>query len=167
MERHKRLSCARVDFSVPITAKFYVNSYGMILFLEGETLSNQEDGKVRFFPTWAASKLDTGEDIFTILDSKLEGNADVEEVRKIYGVACWCIQDDEIHRPTMSQVVQILEGLLEMNKPPTPRALQIYVDTPEDIVFFTESSTSQSSRVQSHVSTTSQAKSNASASDKP
>ncbi|KAK6918949.1 PAN/Apple domain [Dillenia turbinata] len=155
---------------VAITAKADVYSYGMMLFelISGRRNTEQsEDGKVRFFPTWAASKLDTGEDIFTILDSKLEGNADVEEVRKIYGVACWCIQDDEIHRPTMSQVVQILEGLLEMNKPPTPRTLQIYVDTPEDIVFFTESSTSQSSRVQSHVSTTSQAKSNASASDKP
>ncbi|KAK6919459.1 PAN/Apple domain [Dillenia turbinata] len=155
---------------VAITAKADVYSFGMMLFelISGRRNSKQsEDGKIRFFPTWAASKLDAGEDILSILDSKLERNADVEEVMKICRVACWCIQDDEIHRPTMGQVVQILEGLLEVNAPPIPRSLQVYVDTPEDIIFFTESSTSQSSKVQSNVSTPSQAKSTTSASAKP
>lgn len=41
-----------------------------------------------------------------------------------YKVACWCIQDDEVDRPTMGQLVQILEGPVEITMPPVPRLLQ-------------------------------------------
>lgn len=51
----------------------------------------------------------------------------------------------------MSHIVQILEGVMDVNLPPNPRALQVFLDNEDDIVFFTESSSSQS---------TSQAKSN-------
>ncbi|KAH7576834.1 hypothetical protein JRO89_XS01G0158800 [Xanthoceras sorbifolium] len=83
---------------------------------------------------------------------KLEGNADVEELSRICKLACWCIQDDESHRPSMGQVVQILEGIVDVTKPPIPRSLQLFVDNQERIIFFTESSSGQSSQTRSNTS---------------
>ncbi|KAJ6383374.1 hypothetical protein OIU78_026789 [Salix suchowensis] len=85
----------------------------------------------------------------------LERNADLEELTRICKVACWCIQDDEAHRPSMGLVVQILEGVVNVNPPPIPRSLQVFVENQESIIFFTESSSSQSSQAQSHTSTAS------------
>ncbi|KAK6919462.1 Protein kinase domain [Dillenia turbinata] len=89
--------------------------------------------------------LDYGMMPFEIIsDPKLEGSAEAEELRKVCEVACWCIQDDEIHMPTMDQVAQTLEGILDVKAPPLPRSLQIFLETPEDIIFFSKLSSSQS-----------------------
>ncbi|KAL6287468.1 hypothetical protein ACE6H2_011858 [Prunus campanulata] len=116
-------------------------------FVSGRRNSEQsEDGKVRFFPSWAASQISTAEtDVLSLLDPRLDGNADVQELTRICRVACWCVQDDEAHRPSMGQVVQILEGVSDVNLPPIPRSLQVLGDDQEHIIFFTESSSSQSS----------------------
>ncbi|XWS39531.1 hypothetical protein CRYUN_Cryun18bG0063600 [Craigia yunnanensis] len=151
---------------VAITAKADVYSYGMMLFevVSGRRNSEQsEDGKVRFFPTWAASLITQDGDVLSLLDVRLNGDAPVEELSRICKVACWCIQDEETHRPSMGQVVQILEGVLDVHLPPVPRSLQLFVDNQEHIIFFTESSSSQSSQTRSNVSTaSSQAKSSTS-----
>jgi serine/threonine protein kinase len=138
---------------VAITTKADVYSYGMMLFelVSGRRNSEQSaDGKTSFFPTWAASLIAQGGDVLSLVDPRLGGNADVEEVTRICRLACWCIQDDETHRPPMGQVVQILEGVLDVNLAPVPRSLQVFVDNQEHIVFFTESSSSQSSQVPSN-----------------
>lgn len=59
-----------------------------------------------------------------MLDPKLDGDANLKELERACKVACWCIQSGESCRPTMGQVVQILEGFLEVNMPPVPRFLQ-------------------------------------------
>ncbi|KAL5581871.1 hypothetical protein UlMin_014313 [Ulmus minor] len=141
---------------VAITAKADVYSYGMMLFeiVSGRRNSEQsEDGKVKFFPSWAASVIAEGGDVSSLLDPKLKGNTDIEELDRVCRVACWCVQDDEANRPSMSQVVQILERVIDVNLPPVPRTLQVFVDSQENVVFFTESSSS---------SKTSQARSNTS-----
>ncbi|XAR68059.1 Non-specific serine/threonine protein kinase [Bertholletia excelsa] len=143
---------------VAITAKADVYSYGMMIFefVSGRRNSeHSEDGKVKFFPSCAANAVMEGGDLLGLLDPRLEGKADEEELRRICRTACWCIQDDENHRPTMGQVVQILEGVLEVNPPPIPRSLQLFVDNNEHIVFFTESSSNQSSQPPSHASNSS------------
>ncbi|KAL5581867.1 hypothetical protein UlMin_014309 [Ulmus minor] len=130
---------------VAITAKADVYSYGMMLFeiLSGRRNSEQpEDGKVKFFPSWAASVIAEGGDVSSLLDPKLKGNTDIEELDRVCRVACWCVQDDEANRPSMSQVVQILERVIDVNLPPVPRTLQVFVDSQENVVFFTESSSS-------------------------
>lgn len=137
---------------VAITAKADVYSYGMMLFelVSGRRNTEQsEDGKIKFFPTWAAGKITEGEeDVLSIVDPRLEGKADPQEVLKICKLGCWCIQDDENRRPTMGQVVQILEGVLDVNMPPMPRSLQVFAENQEHAVFFTESSSGQSSQSQ-------------------
>ena len=95
--------------------------------------------------------------MLSLLDPRLEGDADMDEVTRIVKVAAWCVQDDETHRPSMSQVVQILEGVLDVNLPPVPRSLQLFGEDQANIVFFTDSNSSsnQSSQVKSNVSTAS------------
>ncbi|KAJ8631012.1 hypothetical protein MRB53_024335 [Persea americana] len=117
-----------------------------------------EDEKIFFYPTWAASRMAEGE-VIGVLDSRLEGNAVVEELQRALRVACWCIQDDENHRPSMGQVVQMLEGVLDVSIPPIPRTLQIITENHEHLVFFSESSSDRNSRAKDNLSASSQAKS--------
>ncbi|KAF3457366.1 hypothetical protein FNV43_RR02023 [Rhamnella rubrinervis] len=63
--------------------------------------------------------------------------------------------DDETHRPAMGQVVQILEGVIDVDLPPLPTSLQAFVEDHESLVFYTESSCSQSSQIASNISTVS------------
>ncbi|XP_058759647.1 G-type lectin S-receptor-like serine/threonine-protein kinase At2g19130 [Vicia villosa] len=127
---------------VAITAKADIYSYGKVLFelVSGRRNSDpSEDGQISFFPTLAANMLHQGGNVISLLDSRLEGDGDVEEITRVIKVASWCVQDDETHRPSMSQVVQILEGVLDVALPPIPRSLQVFFDDHEDIVYFSKS----------------------------
>ncbi|KAL4573053.1 hypothetical protein LXL04_019846 [Taraxacum kok-saghyz] len=132
---------------VAITMKADVYSFGMMLFeiISGKRNSeHSENRKIKYFPMHVANVVIGGDDVLGLLDPRLNGEAKGEEVIKLCKVACWCIQDDEENRPTMSQVEQILEGVLDVNMPPMPRSLKLFVDNEDDVVFFTESSSSQS-----------------------
>ncbi|KAK4397954.1 G-type lectin S-receptor-like serine/threonine-protein kinase [Sesamum angolense] len=132
--------------------------YGMLFELVSgrRNSENSEDGKVKFYPAFAARVTVDGGDVLGLLDPLLDGNADVEEVLKVCKVASWCIQDDENTRPSMGQVVQILEGLMDVNLPPIPRSLQVFVESEEHIIFFTDSSSAdQSSQPKSNTSSAS------------
>ncbi|PIN01993.1 Serine/threonine protein kinase [Handroanthus impetiginosus] len=118
---------------VEVTAKADVYSYGMMLFelVSGKrNTTNSEDENVRYFPYWAASVTIEGGDILDLLDPVLEREGDIEEVSNICKVACWCVQGDASVRPSMGQVVQILEGVMDVNLPPLPRWLQVLAETP-------------------------------------
>ncbi|PIN00369.1 Serine/threonine protein kinase [Handroanthus impetiginosus] len=118
---------------IEVTAKADVYSYGMMLFelVSGKrNTMNSEDEYVRYFPYWAASVTIEGGDILDLLDPVLEREGDVKEISNICKVACWCVQGDASNRPSMSQVVQILEGVIDVNLPPLPRWLQVLVETP-------------------------------------
>ncbi|KAH9744384.1 G-type lectin S-receptor-like serine/threonine-protein kinase [Citrus sinensis] len=76
---------------VAITAKTDVYSYGMLLFefVSGRRSSEEsEDGKVKFFPSWAAKRIVEGSNLVSLLDPRLEGNADEEELARLCKVAC-------------------------------------------------------------------------------
>lgn len=130
---------------VAITAKADVYSYGMMIFefISGKRNSEYSiDGVTKFFPTWAAKVVVDGGNILELLDPGLNGVADEEQVSRLCKIACWCIQDDENNRPSMGQVVQILERVLDVNLPPLPRSLQVFGENEEHVIFFTESSSS-------------------------
>ncbi|KAK3124983.1 hypothetical protein QOZ80_7BG0598240 [Eleusine coracana subsp. coracana] len=69
-----------------------------------------------------ARKLLSGE-IGSLVEPKLHGDVKLKEVERVCKVACWCIQDNEFDRPTMTEVVQFLEGVIEVDMPPVPRLL--------------------------------------------
>ncbi|KAJ0111191.1 hypothetical protein Patl1_02132 [Pistacia atlantica] len=124
------------------TAYAYEDNQCSIWF--GNLLGVQQgasDGKTLYIKL-AASEFSSPKrgDILSLLDPRLERNADVDELSRICKVAGWCIQDDETHRPTMGQVVQILEGVLDVSRSPIPRSFQVFFDNQENIIFFTKSS---------------------------
>ncbi|KAM0059046.1 putative non-specific serine/threonine protein kinase [Helianthus debilis subsp. tardiflorus] len=141
--------------STPVTCKADVFSYGMVLFelVYGKRNAEQSgDSGNRFFPSLVANVLMTGGDILSLLDVRLNREASVEQITKICKVACWCIQDEEDSRPSMSLVEQILEGVSDVNMPPVPQMVKLYLDNTEPIVFFTESSSNGSAQVLSNSS---------------
>lgn len=137
---------------VAITAKADVYSYGMMIFefISGKRNSEHSiDGVTKFFPTWAAKAVVDGGDILGLLDHRLNKVADEDELSRLCKIACWCIQDDENNRPSMGQVVQILERVLDVTLPPLPRSLQVFGENEAHVVFFTESSSSSDHTSQS------------------
>ncbi|PIA41926.1 hypothetical protein AQUCO_02100040v1 [Aquilegia coerulea] len=113
---------------VPITPKADVYSYGMMLFevISGRrNLDMGNDDMVDYFPAWAAKVTNKGEEVHSLLDQRLQGNADIKELTTASRVACWCIQDDEKDRPSMGEIIQVLEGVSEVPTSPIPSFLQV------------------------------------------
>ncbi|XP_077242130.1 G-type lectin S-receptor-like serine/threonine-protein kinase At2g19130 isoform X2 [Tasmannia lanceolata] len=130
----------------PITTKADVYSYGMMFFeiISGRrNTKRSEDGTVDFFPIVAASKTFEGE-AFCLLDERLEGKADMEELERACRVACWCIQEDESCRPSMGEVIQALEGVLEVKVLQVPTSLRRLAQDYESTVY-SDSSSDESS----------------------
>jgi hypothetical protein len=115
-----------------ITAKVDVYSYGMVLLeiLSGKRNSGRQcttGDDYDYFPVKVANKLLEG-GVGSLVDDKLHGDVNLEQVERAFKVACWCIQDVESDRPTMGQVVQYLEGFVEVDIPPMPRLLQVIAE---------------------------------------
>ncbi|KAK3404824.1 hypothetical protein EUGRSUZ_K01119 [Eucalyptus grandis] len=74
-----------------------------------------------YLPLQVDNSIARGEVVLPLVDRRLNGQVEMEELCRACKVACWCIQDSERDRPTMSQVFQILEGVMVVEKPPIPR----------------------------------------------
>ncbi|KAF7820835.1 G-type lectin S-receptor-like serine/threonine-protein kinase [Senna tora] len=57
------------------------------------------------------------------VDRRLNGAVDEEELMRSLRVAFWCIQDEVSLRPTMGEVVRMLEGSININSPPMPQTV--------------------------------------------
>jgi serine/threonine protein kinase len=125
-----------------ITTKADVYSYGMMLFeiVSGmRNLRQRQEGSstADYFPLLAAMKLSEGE-LEGLVDARLGGDVNSAEVERACRVACWCIQDEEGARPAMATVVQVLEGLVEVNVPPVPRSLKLMAEQSTYVKFYSE-----------------------------
>uniref|UniRef100_A0A1D1ZBF3 Receptor-like serine/threonine-protein kinase n=1 Tax=Anthurium amnicola TaxID=1678845 RepID=A0A1D1ZBF3_9ARAE len=119
----------------PITPKADVFSFGMTLFeiISGRRNNQASEDGTFSFPGWAERELSEVEAPSTSEnDSMLHTN--IEEFRRACRVACWCIQDCESNRPSMGQVVQMLEGVLEVKVPPIPDLLQNLIESEDDMI---------------------------------
>ncbi|XP_030441006.2 G-type lectin S-receptor-like serine/threonine-protein kinase At2g19130 [Syzygium oleosum] len=107
-----------------ITSKVDIFSYGKVLFeiISGKRNIEELNSDMRdYLPLQVANSIAKGEEVLPLVDRRLNGLVEMEELCRACRVACWCIQDSEKDRPTMSQVVQILEGVMAVEKPPIPR----------------------------------------------
>lgn len=123
-----------------ITHKVDVYSFGVVLFelISGKrTTRNMRFGNHRYFPLYAAAKVNEG-DVLCLLDDRLGGDGNVKELDITCRVACWCIQDDEIHRPSMGQVVRMLEGVVDIELPPFPTSFQNIMDDGDSGIYSAE-----------------------------
>ncbi|KAJ8549809.1 hypothetical protein K7X08_033516 [Anisodus acutangulus] len=104
-----------------ISYKADVYSFGMLLMemldLKRNVVANEETSS-QYFPHWIYDKFNKGKEI--VVD---EEATDVENkiARKLSLVALWCIQTNPVQRPSMSKVVEMLEGEVEvLEVPPQP-----------------------------------------------
>ncbi|CAD5332525.1 unnamed protein product [Arabidopsis thaliana] len=121
----------------PITVKADVYSYGMLLLeIVGgrRNLDMSYDAEDFFYPGWAYKELTNGRSLKAV-DKRLQGVAEEEEVVKALKVAFWCIQDEVSMRPSMGEVVKLLEGTSdEINLPPMPQTiLELIEEGLEDV----------------------------------
>ncbi|EOA28700.1 hypothetical protein CARUB_v10024928mg [Capsella rubella] len=58
----------------------------------------------------------------TVVEKVLEGDFDAEELERVLRISFWCVQADERLRPSMGEVVKVLEGTLSVDPPPPPFA---------------------------------------------
>ncbi|KAL4654988.1 hypothetical protein ACB092_01G419800 [Castanea dentata] len=80
-----------------VTPKVDVFSYGKLLFeilSSGRNINMLDDEICNYFPARVAIAINKGEDLLTLVDDKLEGNANMEELTRACKVACCCIQDN-------------------------------------------------------------------------
>ncbi|KAJ0972079.1 hypothetical protein J5N97_020038 [Dioscorea zingiberensis] len=122
----------------PITPKADVYSYGMMLFemISGRrNIDQSQRTNDKYFPVWAARKLNEG-DVISLLDENLAHEANIEELARVCKVACWCIQENEAHRPSMGLAVLMLEGLVEVNLAPIPSLLLQLTEDPSSIIYY-------------------------------
>ncbi|CAI9114683.1 OLC1v1015462C1 [Oldenlandia corymbosa var. corymbosa] len=111
--------------NLPITSKSDIYSYGMVLL---EIVSGRRNFDVsaetnnKKFSIWAYEEFDKGNAV-AIIDPKLSRNGiDMEQVMRAIKVSFWCIQEQPSQRPVMGKVVQMLEGITEIGKPPVPKS---------------------------------------------
>jgi len=104
------------------TDKSDVYSFGMVLLeiISGRKnldLSKQEE--MEFFPSWAISMIEKGE-IRNVVDPKLGDLAEHEwkQAKKVIKIAFHCIQEAAQARPSMNEVILMLEGHTKVENPP-------------------------------------------------
>ncbi|XP_052195960.1 G-type lectin S-receptor-like serine/threonine-protein kinase LECRK3 [Diospyros lotus] len=108
----------------PITAKVDVYSYGVLLL---EIISCQrsvgdlENGEVEkaILTDWASDCLEEGK-LEALVENDREALDDWNKLMRFVMVAIWCIQEDPSFRPSMRKVIQMLEEVIEVNRPPCP-----------------------------------------------
>ncbi|KAK4277172.1 hypothetical protein QN277_015210 [Acacia crassicarpa] len=103
-----------------ISEKSDVYSYGMVLLeiIGGrKNYDPNESSEKSHFPTFAFKMMEEGK-LKDLLDSKLRINENDERFHIALKVALWCVQEDMSLRPSMTKVVQMLEGLCTVPKPP-------------------------------------------------
>ncbi|KAL1543918.1 hypothetical protein AAHA92_20831 [Salvia divinorum] len=100
-----------------------VYSYGMVLL---EIVGGRRNFEVspetnnRRFSLWAYEEFEKG-NVGAVVDRRLvESEIDCVQATRVLQVSFWCIQEHPSFRPTMGKVVQMLEGIADVQKPPPP-----------------------------------------------
>ncbi|KZV14524.1 putative receptor-like protein kinase [Dorcoceras hygrometricum] len=103
-----------------------------VLHEEAEKNSNSNPRrKFQYFPKIVVEKLRDGK-IMEIVDERLTKNgASVGEVevKNMVFIALWCIQEKPKIRPSMRQVVEMLEGRIAIEEPPSTQMFLVDLST--------------------------------------
>ncbi|CAK9167234.1 unnamed protein product [Ilex paraguariensis] len=81
-----------------------------------------EETNRKKFSVWAYEEFEKG-NVEAIVDKRLTSQeVDMDQVLRVIQVSFWCIHEQPSQRPMMGKVVQMLEGITEIDKPPGPKA---------------------------------------------
>jgi serine/threonine protein kinase len=115
--------------NMPITAQVDVYSYGVVLL---EIIScrrcveemDQEDEEKAILTDWAYDCFREGS-VGALVKGDNEALEDKEKLKKLVMIAICCVQEDPCLRPTMRNVIHMLEGTVEVQVPPYPSPTSI------------------------------------------
>ncbi|KAH7864622.1 hypothetical protein Vadar_031853 [Vaccinium darrowii] len=106
--------------NVPVTVKVDVYSFGIMLLeiicCRKSVAQEFEDEERAILAEWAYDCIREGT-IDALVDNNDAAMNDMETLRRWVMIAIWCIQEDPMQRPTMSMVIQMLEGYVEVPVP--------------------------------------------------
>ncbi|KAM0069063.1 putative protein kinase RLK-Pelle-SD-2b family [Helianthus debilis subsp. tardiflorus] len=111
--------------STPITVKVDVYSFGVLLLemisCRKSVVINESDSKdvVVVLTDWAWDCYQEGR-LEVFLENDLEALDDYKRLTMFVKVGLWCVQENSSMRPTMKKVIQMLEGVVEVNEPQCP-----------------------------------------------
>lgn len=99
-----------------LNEKSDVYSFGVILLemITGKpAIIKMEDGRKTPLVVWVGSHLKEGE-FSQIIDSKLNGEYNIDSIQKALKIANACVANTATRRPTMCNVVTLLNECLEL-----------------------------------------------------
>ncbi|KAL0352485.1 UNVERIFIED_CONTAM: putative LRR receptor-like serine/threonine-protein kinase [Sesamum calycinum] len=118
-DRSLFVNCRKYGYTVNITEKSDVYSYGVVLLeiLSGRSAVEPQIGDGLHIVEWVKKKMGSFEPAITILDLKLQGLPDqmVQEMLQTLGIAMFCVNPSPAERPSMKEVVALL---MEVKSPP-------------------------------------------------
>ncbi|AES66383.2 malectin/receptor-like kinase family protein [Medicago truncatula] len=109
--------------SAPITSKVDTYSFGVLLL---EIICCRKNVEREFFTEEKGILTDWAYDCYKtkrldgLLENDNEAGNDMMCLEKFVMIAIWCIQEDPSLRPTMKNVLLMLEGIVEVAVPPSP-----------------------------------------------
>ncbi|CAI9782794.1 unnamed protein product [Fraxinus pennsylvanica] len=98
---------------VGVMAETDVRDFGNLLLV---LISGYQSAEVC---EWAYEKWVEGH-AETVLDARISGGINSEDLEHALRIAFWCLQVDDRMRPSMGEVIQVLEGTLPVDPPPNP-----------------------------------------------
>ncbi|KAH9310933.1 hypothetical protein KI387_025968, partial [Taxus chinensis] len=107
----------------PVSDKSDVYSYGMLVMEMVGGRKNLDIHAARssrfYYPEWAFKQVEKGE-FSRLRETNIADEEDENMAKKLSVLGLWCIQYLPSQRPSMSKVIQMLEGTVEMKIPPHP-----------------------------------------------
>ncbi|KAJ1424930.1 S-locus glycoprotein domain [Sesbania bispinosa] len=77
------------------------------------------------FSIWAYEEFEKG-NIMGVIDRRMVSQeVNLEQAKRVLLACFWCIQEQPSQRPTMGKVVQMLEGVIDIDRPPAPKLITV------------------------------------------
>ncbi|KAG5544619.1 hypothetical protein RHGRI_017151 [Rhododendron griersonianum] len=118
------VSSLSVEHSIGSRLKGWIVAVVIIEIVSGRrNFDVSEETSREKFSIWAYREFEKG-NLKGIVDKRLtDFEMHMEQVVRAIQVSFWCTQEQPSHRPMMGKVVQMLEGVTEIEKPPVPKAV--------------------------------------------